>query len=66
MQCHISKIMAKRHGTKTLLSFFQMQDKQEMLQNANLINSRRTSFADDIDVTFIMQYLYRNKQYLRF
>ena len=38
---------------KTLLSLFQMQEKLETSRNLNLINSRRSSFGDDVNVTFI-------------
>ena len=39
---------------KTLLSFFQMQEKLETCRNLNFINSRRPSFGDDINVTFML------------
>ena len=56
---HISKFMSKRHGNfmksfmKILPSHFQMQEKLEKCRNSNLINSRRSSFGEDINVTFI-------------
>ena len=38
---------------KTLPYFCQMQEKLETCRNSNLTNSRRRSFGDDINVTFI-------------
>ena len=45
---HISNIMSKRHGI-----FLQIHEKLERCQNSNLTNSRRRSFGDDANVTFI-------------
>ena len=53
---HISKIMSKRHGVFTkhiTIFFFTMQEKLETCWNSNLINTRRTSFEEDINLTFI-------------
>ena len=52
---YISKIMLKRQGifTENFTSIFQMQKKLKTCRNLNLINSRRPSFEDGIDATFI-------------
>ena len=48
---HISKIFSKRRRIFNI--FFQMQGKLETCLSLNLINSRRPSFGDDVNVTFI-------------
>ena len=53
---HIIKIMSKRHGifTENFIISFSKQGKLETCRNSNLTNSRRPSFGDDTDVTFIL------------
>ena len=53
---HISNIMSKRHGIFTenlTIFFFQIHEKLETCRNSDLKNSRRPSFGDNLNVTFI-------------
>ena len=50
---HISKIMSKHHGIVTEIFFSKCRKNWKRAGCLNLINSRRPSFGDDINVTFI-------------
>ena len=48
--------MSQRHCifTESFAIFFSNAGKLETCQNANLTNSKRPSFGDDINVTFLL------------
>ena len=51
---HVRNTLSIRHGIFTEnFTILQMQETLEMCRNSNLTNSRRPSFKNDINVTFI-------------